>query len=695
MKKSTYFIVFYSALCVLILLNTLSCKKTDTQELEDQITDATDSYGVVAVNPDEFGVDVAKVYYQKLLSGSSSRSEESGSMRLSKHFKSFPLIWERADTVMFMDSIPLIMVPFRGYHGSVNNILQAVFSVDSQGHVKSDILHIQGDSSEVNPVSNYNGHFTHFTWDGEIKLRYRIKDGVIKKADQLTDGSSERCCNGYPTSFQSDLVNMVPDGSGGGGGNPTGGGGCNGSIYTTMSFYNGALTVQYWGYNIEDCNGLFNGGGPSILDVDVIYNVNGPTIPPYFSGGGGNNSGNPTGPGGSGSSGGGGTTGEVNPLDMDNDNVIDYFETDELDDAIFEEMAIQFITRYQLPSSLLNQVTGIVEGLFQNAHNLTPAQLQALITGNVQQLAPELYALVVNQFALVNGLTNQQKQLLLNDRVLFEKIRTLTDQLNLTPAQVSYLLNNNAVFEQISNFIETHSDTQNAKNLAYAVAGSYLVLLTDGDADFETMLSDLQNSAVGDPFTDMMLEQLTEALKLIVADLIPGGTTVVLGPQAIAQFEQGDYLGAMWTALDIILNEADAFLPPAKIASTIYNIADNAYKLSKFYDVMKKAYTLGDNMAYKVYQAFRNRIDDVYNHLEWTSNGARVEGISPFEIWDDLISSLPGGQYNVANTTEVNYTVTLGGNEFRLKLRTTSTSSGEPTISIKKGTYEFKMRFPQ
>jgi hypothetical protein len=45
------------------------------------------------------------------------------------------------------------------------------------------------------------------------------------------------------------------------------------------------------------------------------------------------------------------------------------------------------------------------------------------------------------------------------------------------------------------------------------------------------------------------------------------------------------------------------------------------------------------------------------------------------------------------NGNEIVYTVLVDGSEIKIKFCPSSTSSNEPTISIKKGTYEFKMRF--
>lgn len=115
------------------------------------------------------------------------------------------------------------------------------------------------------------------------------------------------------------------------------------------------------------------------------------------------------------------------------------------------------------------------------------------------------------------------------------------------------------------------------------------------------------------------------------------------------------------------------------------------------YHVINKAEKLGADVAYKIYQVLRNRLGGLYTKMKWTGNGAKITGAGdPLDIWDDFIhtfnaklipptaNSLPG---------EINYQFDLGGNRFYMRYYPSSSSSGEPTIAIVKGSFEFKLRF--
>jgi len=87
--------------------------------------------------------------------------------------------------------------------------------------------------------------------------------------------------------------------------------------------------------------------------------------------------------------------------------------------------------------------------------------------------------------------------------------------------------------------------------------------------------------------------------------------------------------------------------------------------------------------------------------MKWGGNtdGAKITGVGdPLDVFSDLIYAFNAEIINPNFNTppgEINYKFFLGGNEYRIKYYPSSTSSGEPTISIKKGNNgpTFKMRF--
>lgn len=267
---------------------------------------------------------------------------------------------------------------------------------------------------------------------------------------------------------------------------------------------------------------------------------------------------------------------------------------------------------------------------------------------------------------------------------------TLITTLGLSSDQVAWLCENGNVITELDGFIDSHSATASEKNTAHAVSLAYLSLKMNPDANVQQMLNDISSQSIGNPLLEILGEQIADLVADVLIDIIPGGTLITMGPQALQQFQDGDILGGLWTVVQVALDEGSAFIPVAKIGNVAINLANNAVKLSRFYDVMKKAYTLGDDVAYRVYQVLRNKIDDIYSKVSWTGNGAKVEGVGdPLDFFDELTSLFPGGTLSGGNGNELVYTFS----NITIKFYPSSTSSGEPTISIKKGSYEFKLRF--
>jgi hypothetical protein len=275
-----------------------------------------------------------------------------------------------------------------------------------------------------------------------------------------------------------------------------------------------------------------------------------------------------------------------------------------------------------------------------------------------------------------------------------QQIIQLAGHLNLTPAQVGWLIFNANVALELNVFLSNHSQDYNKSNVAKAVSISYLNLLMSNAPEVNQMMNDIKNLDVADPVWDFLIEQIGIVLQDALVDIIPGGTLVTVGPQAIQQFKDGDWLGGLWTTITIVLDEAAIVLAPAKILNLGISLGEKAIKLSKFYDVMKKVYTLGDDAAYKVYQVLKNRIDKLYSKIQWASNGAKVTGGgNPLDFWDDFVEVFQPYEITGGNGNEIRAKFILGGHQFEMRFYPASASSGEPTIVIQKGSFEFKMRF--
>jgi len=283
-------------------------------------------------------------------------------------------------------------------------------------------------------------------------------------------------------------------------------------------------------------------------------------------------------------------------------------------------------------------------------------------------------------------------------RVQMKQLLELAIQLNLTEIQAAWLLAHPAIITEISTFLSTHSPDANKANVAKAVSLSYISMMMENDPVINQMMDDIKDQSVGDPIWDFLIEQLGAVIKDALIDLIPGGTLVTVGPQAIQQFKDGDWLGGLWTVATIALDEAQIFIGPLKVWNTGLKLAQNAGKLSKFYEVMKKVYALGDDVAYKVYQVLRNKLDKLYSKIKWGGNtvGAEVTGTSPLEIWDDLVSAFGANiDPNQPNPNEITATFTIGQRSYSMKIYLNSSTTGGPTIAIAKEPNgpTFKMRF--
>ena len=283
-----------------------------------------------------------------------------------------------------------------------------------------------------------------------------------------------------------------------------------------------------------------------------------------------------------------------------------------------------------------------------------------------------------------NQLTTQQATQLLE----------LADKLKLNLIQVSWLIEHPAIINETLTFLNTHSPDTKKANVAKTVSLSYISMLMENDPVINQMMIDIKDRSVGDPIWDFLIEQLGSVLQDALIDILPGGTLITVGPQAIQQFKDGDWLGGLWTTATIVLDEAQIFIEPLKILDVGISIAQKSAKLSKFYEVMKKVYTLGDDAAYKVYQVLRNKLDKLYSKIHWTSNGAKItDAGDPLGFWDDFVTAFQPYEITGGNGNEIRAKFILGGSTFEMRFYPASSSGGEPTIVIKKGSFEFKMRF--
>ncbi len=294
----------------------------------------------------------------------------------------------------------------------------------------------------------------------------------------------------------------------------------------------------------------------------------------------------------------------------------------------------------------------------------------------------------LNEIVQICKFTNAEKEL----------IQVMTDNPELVPAIHAFLSSHNINPPTEDN--DPPLPHSNDKVVAVAVAKAYLTMLQQNNSAVVELISDIEGVPVGDPLMDMIVEQLAEALKAVLIDLLPGGTLVTSAPIIKQHFEQGNILEGLWECVVTALDEGGRVLPLVKAANLTIGIVNIADKMGDFYKVLKKAKNLGDDVVYRLYQVLKNKLDVVYTKVKWINNtqGARISDAGdPLDFWDELISIFGVNPDNIhcGNGNELVATFILGGNSFTMKFYPASTSPPNcPTISIQKGNgLPFKMRF--
>ena len=206
--------------------------------------------------------------------------------------------------------------------------------------------------------------------------------------------------------------------------------------------------------------------------------------------------------------------------------------------------------------------------------------------------------------------------------------------------EINRFLENPELFQEISTFLGQHliaGGSESDKNLAVAIARAY----DDIYAEFGSTMLDLGDGP-SDPMRDIVIEMLLETVKELVADLIPGGTLATIGPELFANLQGGQWMDAMFNAVDIVLNEADAFFPAAKMGSFAYGLFVKGKHLKKAFEAFKRAKSLGEDFLLKLYNVFRNRLNwtvkKVRDKFQWISPnlGAKLNDVASSEFFDKL-----------------------------------------------------------
>ncbi|MEM1323012.1 MAG: hypothetical protein AAGG75_22290 [Bacteroidota bacterium] len=357
-------------------------------------------------------------------------------------------------------------------------------------------------------------------------------------------------------------------------------------------------------------------------------------------------------------------------------------------DAILNSMVDLFSTFSPCPSGSSSEGDGILEVLCQDAAiafisshglNMSPADLQALI-GTPSSCSNQA---AFDEFALQKLFNDLNTKLDLDDNMACLMSAQGTDQL-----------------VNIANFYNAHHGDQAddcEENLSTAICNAF------ADTYCEEGITTLNLGEVGnsaDPIWTIMKEQLWEMLKELTADFIPGGTLVLLGPELFNNLQSGDWMNAMYNAVDIVLNEADVCFPIAKVASFGAGLFVTAKQLAEFYEAFKKIKLFGDQVVSKLYHVLSTKLDDIYKNFKWVNNRVGVElknAGDPLEFWDELEALFPDA--DVLSPSELApyelAGIKINGGQVRISIKFGGNNNPDGyTLEFKYHTgYTFKVRF--
>lgn len=214
--------------------------------------------------------------------------------------------------------------------------------------------------------------------------------------------------------------------------------------------------------------------------------------------------------------------------------------------------------------------------------------------------------------------------------------------LDLDSETAGWLLERSNVTAEVGDFLDNHSNSPHI-NTAKVAALSYLDLLMDNESFFEEINQDFQSGQIDDGMWDILKELLIEGIKEMLieqlADLIPGGAIITMGPQVYDAFSQGDYMGGIFLSINLVLDEADTFIPLAKVASV--GVAGGALykKVTRVYKNFKKLQAGGQEVVTKVYQTLRQHLGVTDILKKWKFDGGQqsiLEGVNPNSFWNDF-----------------------------------------------------------
>ncbi|NUO00470.1 MAG: hypothetical protein HUU01_07605, partial [Saprospiraceae bacterium] len=213
-------------------------------------------------------------------------------------------------------------------------------------------------------------------------------------------------------------------------------------------------------------------------------------------------------------------------------------------------------------------------------------------------------------------------------------------ELGLTVLEKEWLLDNGTIAQEIADLLENHQHD----NISKTASITYLNLVRQNDAEINEFIEDFNALEISDPLWTILKELLadafTELLQEQLADLIPGGSIVTIGPLLLDNLQQGNMLDALYNLVDIVLNEADIILPWAKVASLGIAVYDKYKLLTKVYKGFKQLKSAGQESVMKLYDNLKQHLGGPGAILrKWKWDGGQqsiLEGVNREQFFEDL-----------------------------------------------------------
>jgi hypothetical protein len=227
----------------------------------------------------------------------------------------------------------------------------------------------------------------------------------------------------------------------------------------------------------------------------------------------------------------------------------------------------------------------------------------------------------------------------------------------LTAVEKDWLAGDPSTISSLSDYLPQGPSAELVNRQVASIVYVKSMSAAQGDVDIAEFISDFSASGI-DPIIWGILKEFlaeigTEIIRETLIDIVPGASTMIIGPQMFDSFEQGDCLSALGSLVEIILNEADILLPAAKVAALGAAIYNKAALLKKVYGQFKRLKKAGDKAIVDVYETMKQHLGGPGAIMrKWKRDGGQtiLEGVNQRDnFYQDLVDRLENNGFFMFN----------------------------------------------